>query len=515
MKLNFFLSMVWATALSVAQIPSPTETLIITSAPPASATAELYIFKADTNAPGLSNPVLVVEGFDLDNSMNWPELYELLNQENLVEDIRSFGRDLVVLNFTDSTLDIHTNSAVNGAAIKAINERRTDLTDKFTAVGASLGGLTLRQALVTMTNHMVDAWISFDVPHEGANIPLGVQEYLEFFAGYNDSAASLLTALDSPAARQMLIVHHTHPDGLAGGSIPERADYISSLASIGYPTNCKSIAISNGSGLGEKQPFSPGEKIINWTDTGGFLEPDIDSEVFALPQNQGVVFSGEVRLLIPIDSATVNAYHPLPLDNAPGGTRATFLQLYTNIPPDQISADDYCNYTNHCFIPTVSALGIPLENIASNLFVHSNLLGLSPFDEIHFATNNEEHVEINPRNKRWIIRSILEDYDSDGDGVDDYKEFLVGTAYDSAESKPVISAILTVPRNDLNAELTWIALPNISYAVWYTDDLLNPWLAADTFPPVIEPRTNSYTMAITGTNLFFKITGHIIDPANN
>ena len=42
-----------------------------------------------------------MEGFDIDNSMNWPELYDLLNQENLVEDLQTYGRDLVILNFAD------------------------------------------------------------------------------------------------------------------------------------------------------------------------------------------------------------------------------------------------------------------------------------------------------------------------------------------------------------------------------------------------------------------------------
>ena len=514
MKLKILISTVYLAGSAMAQVPSPTATVVITAAPPSLATAELYILQADSNAPALHNPVLVVEGFDLDNSLNWPELYDLLNQENLVEDIRFYGRDLIVLNFTDSTLNIHSNAAVNAAAIDFINSNRADLNDKFTAVGASLGGLTLRQALAGMANHQVDAWISFDAPHEGANIPLGVQEYLEFFADYNDSAAELLTALDSPAARQMLLVHHTHSDGQAGGSDPWRSDYVAALNTMGYPTNTKSIAISNGSGFGEKQPFSPGEKIINWTDDGGFLEPDIESEVFALPQAEGTVFRGEVRLLIPIDSATVNTYHPLPLDNAPGGARATFLQLYTNIPPDQISADDYCSYTNHCFIPTVSALGIPLSNVESNLSAAPGLLALSPFDEIHFATNNEEHVEINARNKRWIMRGILENLDTDGDGLDDYQEFLLGTDYQSAADTLNIELALTATGNTFT--VSWELLPNTRYDVWYTAELDTTWIIIDTLSPSsFSSITNTYLYPGTNRAGFIYVTGIPIDPVSD
>ncbi|RKX46221.1 MAG: hypothetical protein DRP64_03500, partial [Verrucomicrobia bacterium] len=374
--------------LAVAQWVSgqtPTATVALTSSPPYSATGELYILLADTNAPGLHNPVLVVEGFDIDNSMNWPELYDLLNQENLVNDLQTYGRDLLILNFDDSTVDILANTALTEAAIDYVNTNRADPSDKFTAVGASLGGLTTRKALVDMPTHGVDTWISFDTPHKGANIPLGVQEYLEFFAEYNDAANTLLTALDRPAARQLLLVHHSHPDGLAGGSITERVNFQSLMDATGYPTNCKTIAISNGSGFGEKYPFSPADQIIHWTYPGGIFDPDINSDVYALPETLNTIFYGEISLFVTIDSATVNTYHPLSFDNAPGGGRATFLQLYTNIPPDQISGDDYCTQTNHCFVPTVSALGIPIEHIETNLASHAELTALSPFDEIHYA----------------------------------------------------------------------------------------------------------------------------------
>jgi len=496
--------------------PDPTEIIAITSAPPYLAEGLLYVSKADTNAVGLNNPVLVVEGFDLNNSMNWPELYDLLNQENLVEDIQSFGRDLVILNFGDSTQDILANTALTQTAIETINANRADPTDKFIAVGASLGGLTVRKALVDMPNHEVDTWISFDTPHEGANIPLGLQEYLEFFAPQNDAANALLAVLDRPASRQMLLTHHSHPDGLAAGSQPERPDFMALMDAAGYPTNCKNIAISNGSGFGEKQPFNPGETIIHWTDSGDFLDPTINADIHALPQTPGTVFSGLIRVLfVTIDSATVNAYHPLSFDNAPGGTRSTFLELYTNIPPDQISGDDYCNYTNHCFIPTVSALGIPIENLESNLAVHAELTALSPFDEIHCATNNEAHVEINLRNKRWIMRAVLEDRDSDGDGWDDYQEFLVGTAYDSAEDQLAIDlSIASQPGN--RVQVAWNAFPNTQYEIWYSDELGAPWNLINTVSPsAVTTPTNVSEFITSGPVGFFAVSGKSIDPVTD
>jgi len=493
-------------------IPEPTAIVALTSSPPYSATGLLYLSKADTNAPGLHNPVLVVEGFDIDNSMDWPELYDLLNQETLVEDLQAYGRDLLILNFDDSTVDIFANATLVETAIGYVNSNRADPSDKFTAVGASLGGLASRKALVDMPTHNVDTWISFDAPHEGANIPLGVQEYLEFFADYNDAAEELLDALDNPAARQLLLVHHSHsPDAPAGASSPERQDFVNAMNAAGYPTNCKTIAISNGSGFGEKLPFSPGEKIINWTDSG---LPSIASEVFALPLTLAEVFTGEVRFFIPIDSATVNSYYPLSLDNAPGGYRGTFYQLYSNLTP--IDGDDYCTQTNHCFIPTVSALGIPIEHIETNLASHAELTALSPFDEIHYAINNEPHVQINVRNKRWVMRGVLEGQDTDGDGYDDYQEYLLGTAYDSPDSLLEIFAIIEVFLIDSTAVLSWNAFPNTQYEVWFAAALGDPWQLLETILPTVEPDiTREYLIDTAEPSGFFKIVATPVDPVTD
>ncbi|VGO17017.1 hypothetical protein PDESU_05611 [Pontiella desulfatans] len=511
---SLFTTTACSVALFAQAIPEPTYTVAITSAPPYSASGELFILKADTNSAALNNPVLVVEGFDIGNSMNWPELYGLLNEENLVADLQSFGRDLAVLNFGDSTADILGNMALNATAIDYVNANRADAADKFVAVGASLGGLTLRKALVDAPNHDVDTWISFDAPHEGANIPLGLQEYLEFFGPQDDAAAEMLAALDSPAARQMLLLHHSHPDGLAGGSLPERPDFVATMAAAGYPTNCKTIAICNGSGFGETYPFNAGERIIHWTDSGGLFDPSIVSDVYSLPAAPATVFSGKITLLfITVDSATVEAYHPLSFDNAPGGARSTFLDLFANLPT---SGDDYCTQTNHCFIPTVSALGIPIENIASNLDAHAELLALSPFDEIHYAVTNEPHVQINPRNKRWLMRAVLEDIDTDGDGYDDYEEYLLGTNPASPDSTLNIVAVIEVALVEGSASLAWNAFPNTRYEVWYSPELGEPWQPLETLPPTSDPAIlREYAVDGSEASGFFKISANPVDPVDD
>lgn len=509
-------------------VPPPTETVILTSAPPYAATGDLFILKADTNSVGLTCPVLVVEGFDLDNSMGWEALYTLLNQEYLAEDMQAYGRDLLVLNFGDSTIDILANTALTESAIDYINAHRADPSDKFTAVGASLGGLTLRKALVDMPNHDVDTWISFDAPHEGANIPLGVQEFFEHFSTVSladfDAIREFLVSLDSPAARQLLLVHHSHsPDAPAGSSAPERQNFVDTMNAAGYPTNCKTIAISNGSGFGEKLPFDPGDLIIHWHHDGPWLiGPDIDADMYALPRSTNTastVYSGRFTSLLGSaspSSKTVSSQYPLSLDNAPGGHRSSFYQIFTNLPASYIDSDDYCTQTNHCFVPTVSALGIPIDNIESNLASHAALTRLSPFDEIHYAINNEAHVEINAHNKRWIVRALLEDFDTDGDGLDDYEESLIGTAYDSSNSTLKVVQSIAAFSTTGTVQLAWSAFPNTQYDVWFTDVLSNSWSLVENIPPTPDPDImRAYVPDPESPSGFFLISATPVDPVTD
>ncbi|MBL7115173.1 MAG: hypothetical protein ISS35_05350 [Kiritimatiellae bacterium] len=513
-----------ATTATAQTIPPPDDTIAITSAPPYEATGLLYISKADTNSIGLHCPVLIIEGFE-HNLMNWPELYALINEQGLMNEMHAYGRDIVILNFGDSTTNVLANSALTESAINYINAHRADSTDKFVAIGVSLGGLTLRKALVDMPDHDVNTWVSFDAPHEGANIPLGLQEFFEFFgASDNELFAEIkafLTLLDTPASREMLITHHSHaPDAPAGGSLPERDTFVDAMNHGGYPTNCKSVAISNGSGYGEKLPFDPGELIIHWHHAEGLLGVNIDADIHALPQSDSTasqVFYGRLYISILGSSKTVNSYYSFSLDNAPGGYRPSFMDLYDNIPADYlVGGDDYCNQTNHCFIPTVSALGIPIENIASNLASNTELLSLSPFDEIHYAITNEAHVSINPRNKRWFVRAILEEHDTDGDGFDDYHEFLTGTSYDSAESKLAVNVYLEVQLADGNAILSWDLSPNTQYEVWMSANVVGPWTLQETLPPSTDPDvTREYMLDSEADTAFFKIVAKPIDPVTD
>jgi len=134
--------------------PLPNDTLHVTGTIPylsGVASGDAYVYLA----PGRSeilNPAIVVEGFDLDNTMNWDELYDLLNQENLIENLRADGYDAVVLNFTDATDYIQRNAFV---LVELLEQLRATVGPQtsFALAGASMGALVSRYALSYMEGH--------------------------------------------------------------------------------------------------------------------------------------------------------------------------------------------------------------------------------------------------------------------------------------------------------------------------------------------------------------------------
>jgi hypothetical protein len=383
--------------------PVPDDTLHVTGTIPylgSVATGDAYVYLAPTRTH-LVNPVVVVEGFDLDNSMNWDELYALLDQENLIETLRADGYDAVVLNFTDATDYLQRNAFV---VMDLLQQIRGMVGPQITVAlaGASMGGLVSRYALAYMeTNglqHSVRTFISFDAPHQGANIPLGIQYWVNFFSGQSSDAAYFLSLLDRPAARQMLVYHYTVPAGTTGQPDPMRGVFATDLAAVGdWPTQPRLVAIANGSDNGTGEPFAAGDQIIQW-DSGGLI--GATGNVWAVPNvTSKMIFEGEIRVVIPVSSQTVTVSGTQPYDNAPGGSRATMAQLDSVVAP---YGDIVALYPSHCFIPTVSALDYNTTDLFHDIAVDPDPVSNTPFAAIYSQGTNQEHVAITAENAAWI-----------------------------------------------------------------------------------------------------------------
>jgi hypothetical protein len=447
-----------AFALEVAalQTPQPTETWSVTASVPYDGVAgagSAYVYLADGHAQ-LANPVVVVEGFDLDDTMGWDVLYELLNQEQLIENLRAEGYDAVVLDFASATAPIQRNAFVLtellGMVRAAVGPQRTSAL-----IGASMGGLVSRYALGWLAQQQIESgvrtWIAFDSPQRGAVIPLGLQHWLDFFQDDAESAAFLLSRLDTPAARQLLLQHHLATSGTTAAADPLRAAFEADLQAVGLPP-CRRVAVANGSGAAANQGFAPAQQIIRY-EYNSFLV-DVRGNVWAVPQQTSArIFQGVINVIWPLPDTyqDVNVAGAVSWDGAPGGWRASMAQMdTTSVPYGDIEA----LFGHHCFIPTVSSLDLAGVGPLHDVLADPDLMSRTSFDVLHVPLQNQEHVTITPESAAWFLDEVRE-------GVTE-----------AAEPPQVAAAPLRAYPNPFNPSTTVsFALPSAGHASLEAFDL--------------------------------------------
>jgi hypothetical protein len=133
--------------------------------------------------------------------------------------------------------------------------------------------------------HKTRLFMTFDTPHQGANIPLAYQELYKVIAngvfggfGFSPITRYLVTDwanvfLGAKAAQQMLIYHADIKQGFSTTADewyyyphPAKENFFNDLASIGnYPRYCKLMALSNGSltGNGQTRPYNGAMRTAN------------------------------------------------------------------------------------------------------------------------------------------------------------------------------------------------------------------------------------------------------------
>ncbi|MBK8164924.1 MAG: hypothetical protein IPK64_03050 [bacterium] len=390
--------------------PLPTETWPITATVPyqgAYGIGQAYVYLAPGHAT-VTEPVVIVEGFDMDNLMDWDELYDLLNQENMIEELRADGFDAVVLNFNESTDDIRRNAMILVELLQQVGVAQPDSRDRV-VIGASMGGLVARYALAWMQQQGLDpsarTFISFDSPQLGANIPLGVQYWLELFQIESTEAGHLLSRLDTPAARQMLLYHHSASGGGTGEPATLRGAFLADLAAVGdWPQGLRKVGVANGSGQAQGQGYAPGTQLISY-EYYSFLV-DLIGNVWAVPDGGSrQILRGLIDRIWPLpnDELNVTVSGTSPWDSAPGGWRASLADMDATPAP---YGDIVALYPNHCFIPTVSALALGGMGPYTNVSQLADPAALSPFDAVYFPAANQEHILVTAENKAWFAAEI-------------------------------------------------------------------------------------------------------------
>ncbi len=233
----------------------------------------------------IRKPVIVVDGFDpgsvRDASGIYGELRYNDGANNMGDDLRAQGYDVIVLdfpkyetsttsftffgriltysNFLDGGSDyIERNALVLKQLIRNVNLhlQQINSTEQLIVVGPSMGGLIARYALAKMEqaseSHNTRLFVSFDSPHTGANIPLGDQLYLDFYARRDIESAKISRdeKLASTAAKQMLRVHYLSRQGFFPsadfGAPGFRNRFQTELDNTGWPQNLRKVAVVNG-----------------------------------------------------------------------------------------------------------------------------------------------------------------------------------------------------------------------------------------------------------------------------
>lgn len=372
------------------------------------ATGEAFVYLSDENTK-LTRPIIISEGIDPENDYGWEDLYNFLNQENLIEDLRAQGFDAVVVSYQNTNTYMQRNAFLVVKLLQMVNDT-INYQNEVITVGPSMGGLVVRYALTYMEanamDHNSNLFISFDTPNQGANIPLGLQ-YMMFFGKDLDQAIQdMVDMLDAPSPKQMLAYHYTDPPSATAGPDPVFDAFFAELESLGdYPENLRKIALSDGSGNAIGQPFQPGDQVIDYNYSSLFI--NLKANVWAVEDhNTSQIFEGLASIPFIInDELDVTVYSEKPYDNCPGGYRPTFAQIDSLEMP---YGDIIALHDNHSYIPTMSALDIDGGDLFYNIAADPAIMNKTPFDSIYWSAQNYEHVLITPYLKEVIFNEAVQ-----------------------------------------------------------------------------------------------------------
>lgn len=357
-------------------------------------------------------PIIIVEGFDPTDDVGFEDLRRQFAQNEFIITMRAYGYDIVYVDFTKNQTYIENNARVLEQVINQVNQTKVG-NHKSTVIGYSMGGLIARWCLKDMEDrnltHNVENYFSYDAPHQGVNIPLGMQYFFNemiYDMPYLYLNADLMRTYDaskSPAARQMIVTFASYNNGLLPlfpnltTLDPIRNVFADRLLAKGYPqqTNNYGVALGRGNNTnGTKDagnglqftpanPFGPQTEIFSAS--LNYLLIEMATSVRAVPENNTkatiaiYAFKGlTFRKIFGIPFATValrlrffNYTGQYPYDDAMGSFERTQEEFAFNWPLT-IGGATTNGHNAHCFVPTASALDLQNQGYGSGTKWQSN-----------------------------------------------------------------------------------------------------------------------------------------------
>ena len=475
-----------------------------------------YFFLKDdgnncTNAV-VRRPVIFIDGFDPTNDRKVGDIYKNYINRKVIRQIGgvptevSLGDymidngntnpnddlDFIILDFKHGNDLLERNAMTLVALIVRMNATfGANYLQDITLIGPSMGSLIAQYALTYMENkgipHRVKTYISFDGNHQGANVPIGLQNYVEYITkrGILKNVKIIRNSMyNGYAARQQLAHHHT-----ANSEFPApdamRTQFLVNLTALNptqYPQNCRKVALINGTNKGTLNPYhgvnsnilSIDVKRNGWKSIWGLCNGDICKKIkwtARTATNNGSNVVAEMWTASPL----YNTLFWLPLgkknyyaqaawggssqDNAPGGligeiftenyeTHATFLakELIYLITGDKPDFD--INLNNFTMMPSYSSADLQFPN--KNLYMKWDdqyLCGKTPFDFVYAPPTNEEHVFVSPQGSVYFENearcAVINLPTFTGTTINGGSSFCVSGAYSITSCKPGINVTWT------------------------------------------------------------------------
>ena len=398
-------------------------------------------------------PFIFVEGIDFslthsqyaNGDFGWcqflgldAENYPMLSgAEQLYQELRNRGYDIILLDFYDGAADIRGNAQALKRLIQLCNLYKVG-SEQLIVSGASMGGQVARIALSELERegipHCAGAYISMDSPHLGANIPLGLQAGLWFLSSFSaDAEAFVWEALDRPAAQQLLIYQWLDSEGNVDQPW-KREEYMNYLESMPFPSQTLNVAIANGNVLGHPIDDVSNHPYLLEENCDGFaILPgnEFQLRLSALPGDLNHSANSETHVVIgdaiytetnfQWNNIVFEQHHEimkvprelLELDYAAGGFRQSVEQLvdvlnetstFTNN-CGEIQSDQFVSL--HNFVPAYSAWAIDTTHNANIAVAQIQNPQITPFDRVYGCYNsNEPHVALNQGIMAFLLNAL-------------------------------------------------------------------------------------------------------------
>lgn len=380
---------------------------------------EIYDFK---------KPILIVEGYDIMHKESTKGIYNhYINPGGFGDELRDQGYDIITVNWDRPQAALQLNALILEQFIDHINSVKTG-AEELIIMGVSMGGVVVRYALSDMEakgkDHETRLFISFDAPHQGGHVPLGVQAFL-----YNNALAGLkepmikyiYESFISNGSRQLLQNNFFHTSGGQTAPDPLHTSFFEELRELntchGYPKNTWNVAIANGSlhGLPDNctdNECPGGTALVLGYDTGlGVWARTIGSA----PGDWDLWGDGKSCFLYKEQPHDLNEDWYLnvgtpPYDHLPGGYFPWFKEM-----KDQMlnagGSVPFSFYENSSFVTTNSALDLSTNNAELNLVPYGKqrILDNTPFDDIWWDTSheNQPHAHLSVPLSEWIYDQIV------------------------------------------------------------------------------------------------------------